>query len=538
MTSRKAWTDKGKKLARALAKAEGGAVAATYALALFALIAIAGVGFDYARLATMDTELQNAADQAALAAATQLDGQSDSITRATTAAGQFLSNNTLLANDGKGQQVVVDLTTITFFETRAHAEAETPTTTDPLKAHFVRVSIQPREAFYALTPVVDAISSGAMPAHATAGLGSAICKSPPVMMCNPSTDPSTVNIDSLVGKGIRLIAGGGTTWAPGNFGFLEANIDTQGGAAALAKALGYIDRPGDCVATDHVTTKPGAMINLIDVINTRFDIYESSDPIGCYGESKCLPSTNARKDLVQPSPSQSLLPKSQCDIVTGKGNKGWQVSQSPYRPTEPVFCSQKACGAAGTQYPDHMGYPRDLCHAVSETGQCGNGAEGRIGNGTWDKEAYMKVNHPTRTIAEIPAAIPGSPTRYEVYRWERGLAEGPRETTGTEKYIAYPTPVCKPAGIGPPNTPDRRVLPVAVINCTGKSGSFPADPVGWMDVFLIEPSTDRDNGKNGSDKQVYTRKGDIYVEVIGRTGQGTGGSAPQFVRRDKPYLVR
>ena len=61
---------------------ESGATAALYALALPALVAIAGVGFDYARLASMDSELQNAADQAALAAVTQLNGQGGACLRA------------------------------------------------------------------------------------------------------------------------------------------------------------------------------------------------------------------------------------------------------------------------------------------------------------------------------------------------------------------------------------------------------------------------------------------------------------------------
>ena len=64
----------------------GGAVAATVALSLFALIAIGGVAFDYARMASLDTELQNAADQAALAGVTQLDGQAGACLRAATAA--------------------------------------------------------------------------------------------------------------------------------------------------------------------------------------------------------------------------------------------------------------------------------------------------------------------------------------------------------------------------------------------------------------------------------------------------------------------
>jgi len=56
-----------------LMKATYGAVAPTVALALLALIGAGGIAFDYAHLAAMDTELQQAADQAALAAATQLD---------------------------------------------------------------------------------------------------------------------------------------------------------------------------------------------------------------------------------------------------------------------------------------------------------------------------------------------------------------------------------------------------------------------------------------------------------------------------------
>ena len=67
---------------------EGGAVAPTVALSLFALIGAGGIAFDYARMASLDTELQNAADQAALAAATQLDKQDGAIARATAAAEQ------------------------------------------------------------------------------------------------------------------------------------------------------------------------------------------------------------------------------------------------------------------------------------------------------------------------------------------------------------------------------------------------------------------------------------------------------------------
>ena len=52
-----------------LIRSNSGAVAPTIALSLTALVATGGIAFDYARIANLDTELQQAADQAALAAA-------------------------------------------------------------------------------------------------------------------------------------------------------------------------------------------------------------------------------------------------------------------------------------------------------------------------------------------------------------------------------------------------------------------------------------------------------------------------------------
>src|SRR4051794_37014476 len=80
-----------------LLRSERAAIAPTVALALFGLIAIGGVAFDYARLAGMDTELQQAADQAALAAATQLDRSAGARARAA-AAIQNPTNNRLASN--------------------------------------------------------------------------------------------------------------------------------------------------------------------------------------------------------------------------------------------------------------------------------------------------------------------------------------------------------------------------------------------------------------------------------------------------------
>jgi Flp pilus assembly protein TadG len=87
---------------------EGGAVAPTVALSLFALIGAGGIAFDYARMASLDSELQNAADQAALAAASQLDGELGACSRAVSAARTLLTNQTLQANDGRGLDIDID----------------------------------------------------------------------------------------------------------------------------------------------------------------------------------------------------------------------------------------------------------------------------------------------------------------------------------------------------------------------------------------------------------------------------------------------
>src|SRR3546814_8487383 len=55
----------------------------------------------------MDSELQNAADQAALAGASQLDGQNGACLRASAAATTLVANLTLLANDGDGTAVTL-----------------------------------------------------------------------------------------------------------------------------------------------------------------------------------------------------------------------------------------------------------------------------------------------------------------------------------------------------------------------------------------------------------------------------------------------
>ncbi|WP_340317130.1 pilus assembly protein TadG-related protein [Rhizorhabdus argentea] len=492
-----------------------GAVAPTIALSMTALIAVGGLAFDYARLATMDSELQSAADQAALAAVTQLDGTPGQCARASAAAVSFVTNNTLFANDGKGAAVTVtpepacDATgKIRFYQSYTNETTFTAATT-ATDARFVSVTVEGREAVYALTAIVGALRSGSINATAVAGLASAICKVPPLMLCNPAETAlnTDFNVDGLVGKGIVAKSGGGGALAPGNFGFLEVGASPS--ANNLRDVFGHVDTSFDCVKGTGVNTAPGNMSSVSTAINTRFDIYENGYARNC-GPAGCPPALNTVKDLVRPNAPAS---NNSCNL----SGSGWrEVDPSQRYLPDPITRKDTTVTA--------MGHPRDICHAVSANGDCPGGV---IGDGNWDRDIYFKVNHGF-TTAQWKAAVGANPTRAQTYDWEISSGHlGPRPVGALTSYKA---PVCDPAGgVGPPANADRRKVAVAVINCKAEGVNGASKDVKvkqWIDVFLVEPSIAR----------TRTSTDEVYIEVIGKTTTG-GNNQPQFVSRDKPYLV-
>lgn len=488
-----------------------GAVAPTLGLSLFALVAIGGIGFDYARMASLDSELQNAADQAALAAATQLDGETGSRTRATTAAQSLVSNITRFANDGGSSAITVP--TVVFYEDKAKS---TVATNDD-EANFVEVTVGSRTANFALTPIVAAFSSGPLAASAYAGVGSSICKTPPVMLCNPfEPDLLTFDANSLRGQGIRLVTGAADV--PGNFGWLKTGIGN--GAGALAQALGGDVPPGDCVAGDGVSTKTGMNAVVLNALNTRFDLDINGNNT-CPPGVTCSAALNNRKDLVR---------RNQCGT---NGNNGWQEADNPYRPS-----STTPLPSDESLDPDIMGHPRDMCHAVSFSGSCSSeDLAGRIGDGNWDRDAYFRVNYNGMTNWQAFTGLSSNATRFEVYEWEvaNPSSVNPDPLSVGDGKNGHVAPVCRPTPAA--GTPDRRRISAAVINCIDEALNGSEDDVPvlkWIDLFLVEPAFDRGNGANKR-----TDGKEVYVEVIGETtaGGGNGSGGNQVVARDVPYLI-
>ena len=508
---------------------EGGAVAATYALAMIPLIAIAGVAFDYARVMGLDSELQNGADQAALAAASQLDGRSGACERAANAASGMLRNVAVLSSESQfvtvqNETTCDDTGLIRFYQDKGKT---TPATVDG-EANYVEVVVDARRMNYSLLPIIGTYGA-TLSGVAFAGLGSAICKVPPVMMCNPneSSDPD-FDTSAYSGFGLRLIANDqGGLYGPGVFGYLETNAGN--GAIATARTLGREIPPGDCISTDGADVKPGQQISVLDALNTRLGVYANGLNNVCgQNDALCPPPANARIDLLQKGGS--------CAISNG----GFQVGPNPYRPTSPTADYSTYGNVAAL---DPMGFPRDKCHAVSVSGSCTGGT---MGNGNWDRSAYYATNGlgtmPTTwsNYGYEELSDRSTPTRYQQYRWEYdqhaaggGPLTNPPNVTGG--YAVQRTPLCNPPGLPPASTPDRRVLSIAIINCTAEavgSSTTDAEIVKFVDVFLVEPSARRGNGT-----ALRTEASDVYVEIIGETILGGGANQGQEVRKDVPYLI-
>jgi len=549
--------------ARNILRNTDGAVAPTIALSLIALLACGGIAFDYARMATMHTELQDAADQAALAAASQLDGQSGACARAAAAASSLLTNETYFAAFGSGRGVTVqnegtcgENAHIKFYKTydQTNDVPGDPADADD-NAKFVIVTVDARQANYALTPIVGVFNSGSIAATAVATLGAgAICKVPPLMICNPleTSTNLTFDPDTYRGRGLKLEAGGGGAWAPGNYGYL----DFGNGAPVVEKAMGSNVENDPCVAGDAVQTKPGNTASAPTGINTRFDIYDNGLIAYCaQGNGNCSPAVDVIKDIIHPAfstgaqPNETASNSDNCKL--SNGSDPWALPSVQYQPDATTRAQ------VGTD-PKAMGSPRDICHAVSTAGDC---SSGRFGDGSWDRDLYFHVNYSTAgtgwqslgwltSWASANGVTLSTISRYNVYRAEvaaiqagtlrnasavdakRRLADSVQigNSGNFKDYYSYANARCA-AGQAASNTvKDRRVLTAAVVNCVAGSvqGSTHIAPIGWIDMFLVEPSINRPR----------TNADQIYVEIIGGATKPDGGAPFQYYLKQRPRLIK
>lgn len=354
------------RLVAELKRDESAAVAATVALSLFALIAAAGIAFDYARMATLDSELQNAADHAALAGVTQLDGTDGARDRATLAAQTLVSNITRQSNDGVG--TAIGIPTIEFLT------SEGASATSDADADRIRVSVAPRSVFYALTPIVGLLSSDNLNASALAGVQTSICNVPPLYM---AFDPASQDLSRLVtGTGVLLLGAESAS----QFGYLENGKGGNG----VQKAMAWDDQEGRCQGSASVSIQTGVIAAVKNGFNTRFASGGGNGGGGngggnggggngggnCPNGGTCSPAENQTvfpRDTCHATGNTPKTPVPPCTTVIGNGTYAGQAAgQTRYERYKQLIGDGYSIGNDR----------RRLTVAVIPYGSFGNGSSG------------------------------------------------------------------------------------------------------------------------------------------------------------------
>ncbi len=525
-----------------LGREENGVVAVILALMLAAIIGMMALAVDLGRAWNLQTELQNAADASSLAGATQLDNKPGAIARARLAAetsvNALAGNGQRFATDRASSTVVIAATDIRFLQSlnpRIYID-EAAADADQL-AEFIEVTVAPRRVDFMFAAVVSAVTSASPGAMAVAGLGRAICLVPPIMICNPdepegNTDPNwPFVVGNYTGAGILLketggAAGGGGFWKPGNFGLLGLsgkNLSTND----IRDAMGRFP-PLEVCFGETVETKPGQATAVAQGLNIRLDIYN--------GVAKGLETENAYRP--SRNPVKGMIRGSQCMW----GGQGWKHPDNRYAGKlnpSPGWAFDGTPGEPGdATLADAMGFPRDKCAYPAPDGpdNCGtpltSGA--RFGDGDWDIETYMKINHDwpldlsvstmyDSALSEGDELYPldfngdGRVTRHDVYMWE--LSDYPNNlpaglSANTDELPMDPMQCFTQS---PPEkaVPDRRELIIAVLNCNyhDVKGSTPDVPVlMWVKLFMTEPM-----GTFESNNDLYAEIVErAYTDIIGR----------------------
>ncbi|WP_114284101.1 TadE/TadG family type IV pilus assembly protein [Candidatus Halocynthiibacter alkanivorans] len=480
--------------------AEQGTILAVWAVAFVAIFGIVALSFDLGRVSIVRTELQSYADNVALAAAGELDGRADAITRATAAAANLISDSETFGNGDTTLSGGGDYT-LTFLEDLPASDtgAITATTVDPAKAGYAMVVVNASiidltfsAAFSALTgnPGLDNTAN----AYAVAGMTQYACDVTPLMFCLPTPTPGnpTFKANAHIGEMIRMRSGGaGAAWGPGDFGFLDPGkilVDDEGPCAGKngvqldACLIGAIGSITQCFAQNGVDTEPGQKVGIEDAIfNVRFDIYKAI--------------MNGKKNNPIYAPAPNVIK----GIVPSGGGS--------------------CIGNNEAVSPDTLGLPRDSCFAA---GTCS-----RYGDGNWaaGRVAYVAMNY--AGVDPFPAAN----TRWQYYLAEIGAANliGPNEPilsglaeTGRAQCSSNQS-----------NNPERRIVIAAAIDCNANpiNGAEVGVPVEeFFKLFLTEPV-----GQDGATPPNV----DIWAEIVGSaggSGAGAGAIASRF--RDVVQLYR
>jgi hypothetical protein len=316
-----------------------------------------------------------------------------------------------------------------------------------------------------------------------------------MFICNPyENDPNGNTIfdvatnPALQRRQIKLQSGNGgsSQYAPGNYGWLS-NPTLGNGANALRDGLADV-APNACFVQDGVSLQTGNITNANDALNTRFDLW-TGPYNNASGNSAYRPALDVRKGY-----------------PPGNGHNG-------------------ACNPGTPPNPNNYKLGQDSAFPYDS---------GRMGNGTWDFDTYWNNNYsgvskPTDAVTGQTWSNSNLPSRYQVYRYEISTIGSANNLVASQSAIGeVGSPQCYSGG-GLSDTPDRRVLYAAILNCSqyriqGNSGG-PYPVLAYGKFFITEPVPSSPAPDAGT----------IYSELIGLTEPGKDSDA---IVRDIVQLYR
>jgi Flp pilus assembly protein TadG len=259
-----------------LRRGQAGAVMVTVAFALLFILGFMGIALDFGHLFVVKSELQTATDSCALAAAQELNGASDALTRAASAGRTAGNLNRVNFQGGTVGLVAAD---ITFSDSLIGAYSSTfspVANARYAKCVHTRGGMAPwmLQAMSAFSGNAAYRANQAVFAQAVAVLASSQTNCAIPVQISPKAGGTAPNYGFAPGEWIPSIYNEGvnnTAPTPGHFGW--ANLDGSTSATVLkAELLGT----GICdVRTGQTVNTTGAKVAASDEWNSRFGLYKN-----------------------------------------------------------------------------------------------------------------------------------------------------------------------------------------------------------------------------------------------------------------------
>jgi Flp pilus assembly protein TadG len=291
-------------------RGERGSILAISAIGMLSILLAVGLGVDISRFYMAKTELQNAADAAALAAVSALNSSSAGITEATNRAVKAMNNYNF-----DHVSVAFPRTNVLFARNLAGPYiSEGSAQTSAKEIRFVKVTTPP-------SPVGVSFSANVLGKTknltATAIAGYSV---PLNLFCNwLPVSVIDYDIPMVPGKVYTIRASSGTSVSPGNYHILA--VAGSGGKDVRVGLASGVDLCSEAGAVYAVDTKTGVTAGAVrQGINTRFDDYQTSqvDPLLMPPDSNIRENINYkqyREGAPTQSPSHTSVPGRRVVII-------------------------------------------------------------------------------------------------------------------------------------------------------------------------------------------------------------------------------